>query len=83
MKKPKYLSGLTTQNDRLNDKGKNVNSSMKRKHNVEKMFADNMNINVGMLNKSGLHLNDCRTTRPVNNKVLHLLRHCSYKEGSF
>ena len=53
-----FASGLTIRNDRLNDKGKNVNSLLKRKCDEEKIcFVDKANINVGVLNKSGLHLN--------------------------
>ena len=51
-----YVSGLTVRNDRLNDKGKNVNSLLKRRCEEEKIcFVDNTKINVGMLNNSGLH----------------------------
>ena len=63
-----FVSGLTVQNDRLNNKGKSVNSLLKRRCNEEKIcFVNNTNINVGMLNNSGLHLNERGTTRFVNN----------------
>ena len=43
-----FVSGLTVRNDRLNDKGKNVNSLLKRRCDEEKIcFVDNTNINVG------------------------------------
>ena len=43
--------GLTIRNDRLNDKGKNKDSLLKRKCDEEKIsFVGNTNINVGMLN---------------------------------
>ena len=62
-----FVSGLTVRNDRLNDKGKNVNSLLKCKCDKEKIcFVDNTNINVAMLNNSGLHLNERGTTRLVN-----------------
>ena len=64
-----FVSVLTVRNDRLNDKGNNVNSLLKRKCDEEKtcFVVDNTNINVGMLNNSDLHLNEQRTTRFVNN----------------
>ena len=70
-----FVSGLTVRNDRLNDKGKNVNSLLKRRCDEEKIcFVDNMNINVGMLNNRGLHLNEHETTRLANNFCLSLAR---------
>ena len=66
-----FVSGLTIRNDRLNGKGKNVNGLLKRKCDKEKIcFIDNANINLGMLNNSGLHLNERGTTRFVNNFCL-------------
>ena len=66
-----FVSGLTVLNDRWNDKGKNVNSLLKRRCDEEKIcFVDNMNINVGMLNNSSLHLNERETTRLVIITVL-------------
>ena len=64
-----FVSVLTVRNDRLNDKGNNVNSLLKRKCDEEKtcFVVDNTNINVGMLNNSDLYLNKQRTTRFVNN----------------
>ena len=64
-----FVSVLTVRNDRLNDKGNNVNSLLKRKCDEEKtcFVVDNTNINVGMLNNSDLHLSEQRTTRFVNN----------------
>ena len=61
-----FVSGLTVLNDRWNDKGKNVNSLLKRRCDEEKIcFVDNTKINVCILNNSGLHLNERETTRLV------------------
>ena len=61
-----FVSGLTVLNDRWNDKGKNVNSLLKRRCEEEKIcFVDNTKINVGMLNNNGLHLNERETMRLV------------------
>ena len=66
-----FVSGLTVLNDRWNDKGKNVNSLLKRRCDEEKIcFVDNTNINVGMLNNSSVHLNERETTRLVIITVL-------------
>lgn len=52
-----FVSGVTIQNDWLNSKRKNVISLLQRKCDEEKIcFANNTNINVIMLNSSGLHL---------------------------
>ena len=70
-----FVSGLTVRNDRLNNKGKNVNSLLKRKCDEEKIcFAGNTNINVGMLNNSGLHLTERGITRLVNNFCFSLAK---------
>ena len=63
------MSGLRdVRRDRLNDKGKSLNSLLKRRCDEKKpCFVGNTNINVGMLNNSGLHLNERGTTRLVNN----------------
>ena len=67
-----FVSGLTVG---LNDKGKSVNSLLKRRCDEEKIcFVDNTNINVGMLNNSGLHLNERGTTRLVNNFCFSLAK---------
>ena len=69
------VSGLTIRNDRLNDKGKNVNSLLKRKCDKEKIcFVDNTNSDVEMLNNSGLHLSVRGTTRLVNNFCFSLAK---------
>ena len=61
-----FVSGPTVLNDRCNDKGKNVNRLLKLRCEEEKIcFVDNTKINVGMLNNSGLHLNERGTTRLV------------------
>ena len=65
------MSGLTVLNDRWKDKGKNVCSLLKRRCDEEKIcFVENTNISVGMLNNSGLHLNERETTRLVIIPVL-------------
>ena len=70
-----FVSDTTVRNDRLNDKGKNVNSLLKRRCDEEKIcFVYNTNNNVGMLNNSGLHLNERGTTRLVNNFCLSLAK---------
>ena len=70
-----FVSGLTVQNNRLNDKGKSVNSLLKGRCDEEKIcFVHNANINVGMLNNSGLHLSERRTTRLVNNFCFSLAK---------
>ena len=70
-----FVSGLTVRNDRLKEKGKSVNSLLKRRCDEEKIcFVDNTNINVGMLNNSGLHLNERGTTRLVNNFCFSLAK---------
>lgn len=52
-----FLYGVTIQNDRVNNKRKNVISLLQRKCDEEKIcFVNNTNINVIMLNSSGLHL---------------------------
>ena len=70
-----FVSGLTVRIDRLNNKGKNVNSLLKRKCDEEKTsFDDNTNVNVGTLNSRVLHLNERGTTRLVNNFCFSLAK---------
>ena len=70
-----FVSSLTIRNDRLKDKERSVNSLLKRRCDKEKIcFVDNTNINVGMLNNSGLHLSERRTTRLVNNFCFSLAK---------
>ena len=70
-----FVSGLTVRNYRLSDKEKSKNSLPKRRCDEEKIcFVDNTNINVGMLNNSGLHLNKRGTTRLVSNFCLSLAK---------
>ena len=70
-----FVSALTVRNGRLNDKRKNLNSLLKRKCEEEKIcFVGNTNINVGMLNNSGLHLNERGTTRLINNFCFSLVK---------
>ena len=52
-----------------------MNSLLKRKCDEEKIyFVDKTNINVGMLNNSGLHLNERETVRFVNNFCFSLAK---------
>ena len=54
--------------DKLNKIGNEVNELLKNKCGIRQLFfIDNKNISLGMLNKSGIHLNEYRTTRLVNN----------------
>ena len=54
--------------DKYDRKEKEVNVILKKKCNDKNLsFIDNGNINLHMLNKSGLHLNECGTTQLVNN----------------
>ena len=70
-----FVSGLTARNYRLSGKRKSENSLLKRRCDEEKIcFVDNTNINVGMLNNSGLHLNERGTTRLVNNFCFSLAK---------
>ena len=70
-----FVSGLTIWNDRWNYKRRNANSLLKRKCDEEKIyFVDKTNINVGMLNNSGLHLNERETVRLVNNFCFSLAK---------
>ena len=67
-KKTVVVSGMTVQNDKFNDKEKNVNRLLKRGWEVEKIvFGDNSSITVSMLNHNGLNLNERGTTRLLNN----------------
>ena len=67
-----FVSGLTVRNDRLNNKG---NSLLKRRSDEGKIcFVDNTNINVSMLNNSGLHLNKRGTMGLVNNFCFSLAK---------
>ena len=69
------MYGITVQNDRVNDKGKNVNSLLKRKCGDEKIcLVDNTKVPVSMLKNSGLHLNERRTTHLVNNFCFSLAK---------
>ena len=70
-----FVSGLTVRNGRLNHKGKSVNSLQKRRCDKEKIcFVDNTNINIGMLDNGGLHLNERGTTSLVNNFCFSLAK---------
>ena len=63
-----FVSGLVIRKDKLNKKGNEVNKLLKDKCGIRQLsFIDNKNISLGMLNKSGIHLNEYGTTRLVNN----------------
>ena len=63
-----FVSGLVIRKDKLNKKGNEVNELLKTKCEIRQLsFIDNKNISLGMLNKSGIHLNEYGTTRCVNN----------------
>ena len=63
-----FISGLTIGNDFLHKRRKEVNKILESKCLVEKLsFIDNQNINLKMLNQSGLDLNEYGTRRLANN----------------
>ena len=69
------MSGRSVGNDRLNNKEKNVNNLLECRCDEEKIcFVHNTNINVGMLNNSGLDLNERGTMCLVNNFCLSLAK---------
>ena len=62
------VSGLVIRKDKLKKKGNEVNELLKNKCRIRQLFfIDNKNISLGMLNKSGIHLNENGTTRLINN----------------
>ena len=62
-----FVSGLGIRKDKLNKKGNEVNELLKNKCGSRQLsFIDNKNISLGMLNKSGIHLNEYGTTRLLN-----------------
>ena len=62
------VSGLVIRKDKLDNKGNEVNELLENKCGIRQLsFIDNKNISLGMLNKSGIHLNEYGTTRLVNN----------------
>ena len=70
-----FISGLTIRNDNLDKRRKEVNKLLQRKYLVAKLgFIDNQNINLKMLNQSGLHLNEYGTRRLVNNFCYKLIK---------
>ena len=63
-----YISSLIIRNDKLDKKQKEVNDFIKQQCLTNHLcFIDNENINLKMLNKSGLYLNKNGTKRLVNN----------------
>ena len=67
-KKNVVTSGLTVLKNKYKDKGKNVNSLLKRNCDEDRIvFGDNSNIIASMCDYSGLHLILRGTTLPVNN----------------
>ena len=63
-----YVFSLIVRNDKLDKKWKEVNELIK-KHFLSNyiLFIDSENINLGMLNKSGLHFNENDTRRLASN----------------
>ena len=59
-----YISSLVIRNDKLDEKGKEVNDFIKQ--HALPIFIDNENINLGMLNRSGLDLNENGTNANAN-----------------
>ena len=58
-KKKIFVSGLVIRKDELNKKGKEVNELLKDKCGIRQLlFIDNKSISLGMLNKSGINLNE-------------------------
>ena len=63
-----HILSLVIRNDKLDKKRKEVNDFLKQQGLIGHLFLiDNKNINLGMLNKSGLHLNKSGTKQLVNN----------------
>ena len=63
-----FVSGLVIRKDELNKKGNEVNELLKNKCGIRQLsFIDTKNISLGMLNKSGINLNEYGTTRLINN----------------
>ena len=63
-----FISGLTIGNEFLHKRRKEVNKILESKCLVEKLsFIDNQNINLKMLNQSGLDLNEYGTRRLAKN----------------
>ena len=59
---------LVTRKDKLNKKGNEVNELFKNKWRIRQLsFIDNKNIILGILNKSGIHLNKKDTKHLVKN----------------
>ena len=70
-----FISGLTIRNDNLNKRRKEVNQLLERKCLVAKLgFIDNQNINLKMLNQSGVHLNEYGTRRLFNSFCYNLMK---------
>ena len=54
--------------DKLNKKGNELNELLRSKCRIWQLsFIDNENISLGMLNKSGIHLDENGSTRLLNN----------------
>ena len=63
-----FISGLTIGNEFLHKRRKEVHKILESKCLVKKLsFIDNQNINLKMLNQSGLDLNEYGTRRLANN----------------
>ena len=64
-----FVSSLVIRKDKLNKKGNEANELLKNVECVIRQLSlsDNKNISLGMLNKSGIYLNNYGTTHLVNN----------------
>ena len=63
-----FICGLVVRNDKLNNKSTEVNELLMDKCVTRHLLLiDHKNINLNMLNRCGLHLNEYGTTRIVNN----------------
>ena len=64
-----FVSGIVIRKDKLSKKGNEVNELLKNyKCGIRQLFfIDNKNISLGILNESGIHLNEYGTMGLVNN----------------
>ena len=58
-----YISSLIIINNKLEKKRKEINNFIKQQYLTKHFFINNENINLGMLNKSDLYLNENGTKR--------------------
>ena len=63
-----FIPVLVKRKDKLNKKDNEVNDLLKSKFEIrQSLFIDDKNISLGILNKTGIHLNEYGTTCLVNN----------------